>query len=209
MQARRLHHNGPERCEAGSPGLLAGRKVTRSVAPLGRRSSPVCESRPNRHCLFQAAHRSGRRGSDRSRHPQSMARPTRKPMAFPHRTDLGKRRAPVRFGPPRTACSKQWHTVSGPAAEPGHPRVHARRTRRFDQMCRQRDSFTGRTSRPGSNEPTGVGRGEGRPSVSQPRLPLQPDKPAGGGLTIFPAGVVLDRSGPPANCPYVRTVALA
>ena len=119
MQARRLHHNGPERCEAGSPGLLAGRKVTRSVAPLGRRSSPVCESRPNRHCLFQAAHRSGRRGSDRSRHPQSMARPTRKPMAFPHRTDLGKRRAPVRFGPPRTACSKEWHTVSGPAAERG------------------------------------------------------------------------------------------
>jgi hypothetical protein len=24
-------------------------------------------------------------------------------------------RAPLRFGPPRTACSKQWHTVSGPA----------------------------------------------------------------------------------------------
>ena len=24
-------------------------------------------------------------------------------------------RAPVRFGPRRTACSKQWHTVSGPA----------------------------------------------------------------------------------------------
>ena len=60
-----------------------------------------------------------------------------------------------------------------------------------------------------SDEPTGVGRGEGRPSVSQPRLPLQPDKPAGGGLTIFPAGVVFDRSGSPANCPYVRTVARA
>jgi hypothetical protein len=44
-----------------------------------------------------------------------------------------------------------------------------------------------------SDEPTGVGRGAGRPSVSQPRLPLQPDKPAGGGLTIFPAGVVFDR----------------
>ncbi|MGO8746445.1 MAG: hypothetical protein ACLQNE_10685, partial [Thermoguttaceae bacterium] len=29
----------------------------------------------------------------------------------------------------------------------------------------------------GSDEPTGVGRGAGRPSVSQPRLPLQPDKP--------------------------------
>ncbi len=60
-----------------------------------------------------------------------------------------------------------------------------------------------------SDEPTGVGRGEGRPSVSQPRLPLQPDKPAGNGLTIFPAGVVFDRSGPPANCPYVRTFGLA
>jgi hypothetical protein len=60
-----------------------------------------------------------------------------------------------------------------------------------------------------SDEPTGVGRGEGRPSVSQPRLPLQPDKPAGGGLTIFPAGAEFDHSGPPANCPSVRTVALA
>jgi hypothetical protein len=60
-----------------------------------------------------------------------------------------------------------------------------------------------------SDEPTGVGRGAGRLSVSQPRLSLQPDKPAGGGLTIFPAGVVFDRSFPPANCPYVRTVALA
>ena len=59
------------------------------------------------------------------------------------------------------------------------------------------------------NEGCGVGRGEGRPCVWQPRLPVQPDKPAGGGLTIFPAGVVFDRSGPPANCPYVRTVALA
>ena len=62
---------------------------------------------------------------------------------------------------------------------------------------------------PHSKEPTGVGHGEGGPSVSQPRLALQPDKPAGGGLTTLPAGVVFDRSGPPANCPSVRTVALA
>ena len=48
-----------------------------------------------------------------------------------------------------------------------------------------------------SDKPTGVGRGEGRPSVSQPRLPLQPDKPAGGGLSIFPAGAVFDRSDTP------------
>ena len=56
-----------------------------------------------------------------------------------------------------------------------------------------------------SDEPTGVGRGEARPSVSQPRLPLQPDKPAGGGLTVFAAGVVFDRSGHPPNCACVRT----
>ena len=43
------------------------------------------------------AHRSGRRGSDRSRHTQSTARPTRKPMALPHRTDLGKRPCPCSF----------------------------------------------------------------------------------------------------------------
>ena len=61
----------------------------------------------------------------------------------------------------------------------------------------------------GSDEPTGVGRGGGRPSVWQPRLPLRPDKPAGGGLTIFPAGGSIRSLGPPPNCPYVRTVALA
>ena len=35
-------------------------------------------------------------------------------------------RAPVRFGPPRTACSKQWHTVSGPAQPSRGTRVPVR-----------------------------------------------------------------------------------
>ncbi len=43
------------------------------------------------------AHRSGRRGSDRSRHTQSAAGPTRKPRAFPHRTELGSRPCPCSF----------------------------------------------------------------------------------------------------------------
>ena len=38
-------------------------------------------------------------------------------------------RAPVRFGPPRIACSKQWHTVSGPARA-------SRGTRAFGEYCR-------------------------------------------------------------------------
>ena len=39
--------------------------LTKSVALLGGRSSPVCESRPNRHGLFQVAHPrlSGRQGA--------------------------------------------------------------------------------------------------------------------------------------------------
>ncbi|MGO8750275.1 MAG: hypothetical protein ACLQNE_30390, partial [Thermoguttaceae bacterium] len=74
---------------------------------------------------------------------------------------------------------------------------------------RARGPYQSGNELPHSKEPAGVGRGAGRPSVWQPRLPLQPDKPAGGGLTIFPAGVVFDRSGPPPNCPYVRTVARA
>ncbi len=99
--------------------------LTKSVAPLGRRSSPVCESRPNRHCLFRAvAHRSGRRGSDRSRRTQSTARPTRKPRAFPHRSDLGKRPCPCSFrAAPHCLFQAVAHGFGSRPREQGHPRV--------------------------------------------------------------------------------------
>ena len=105
--------------------------LTRSVAPLGRRSSPVCESRPNRHCLFQTvAHQSGRRGSDRSRHTQSTARPRqgqRENLWRSHTARIWANvRAPVRFGPPRTACSGMAHGFGSRPAEQGHPRVPVR-----------------------------------------------------------------------------------
>ena len=104
-------------------GTRAPAVLTKSVAPLGRRSSPVCESRPNRHCLFQAvAHRSGRRGSDRSRHTQSTARPTRKPMAFPHRTVLGNRPCPCSFrAAPHCLFQAVAHGFGSRPAEQGHP----------------------------------------------------------------------------------------
>ena len=52
MQARRLHHNAPERCAAGSPGLLAGRKVTRSFALRTSAESPlaIVRKRPESSC---------------------------------------------------------------------------------------------------------------------------------------------------------------
>jgi hypothetical protein len=105
-------------------GTRAPAVLTKSVAPLGRRSSPVCESRPNRHCLFQAvAHRSGRRGSDRSRHTQSTARPTRKPMAFPHRTVLGNRPCPCSFrAAPHCLFQAVAHGFGSRPADQGHPR---------------------------------------------------------------------------------------
>ncbi len=69
------------------------------------------------------AHRSGRRGSDRSRHTQSTARPTRKPMALPHRTDLGKRPCPCSFRAAPHCLFQAVAPVSGPAQPSnGHPR---------------------------------------------------------------------------------------
>ena len=66
--------------------------------------------------------RSGRRGSDRSRHTQSTARPTRKPRAFPHRADLGKRPCPCSFQA-APHCLFQAHGFGSRPAEQGHPHV--------------------------------------------------------------------------------------
>ncbi len=62
MQARRLHQNKPERCEAGSPGRLAGRKVTRSCAPRTSAESPlaIVRKRPESRCGMGRAKRDPR-----------------------------------------------------------------------------------------------------------------------------------------------------
>ena len=58
----------------------------------------------------------GRRASDRSRHNQSRAWPTRNRLTFPRRRDLRHTSVPLFASrSPRTACSKQWHTISRPS----------------------------------------------------------------------------------------------
>ena len=75
-------------------------------------------------------------------------------MSHPTAVDPGRLARPV-----KESFSCKSFTVPAPFGHATDYGVHAQRTRRFGQMCREQDSFTGRTSRPGSDV------AQGRPCV--------------------------------------------
>ena len=147
--------------------------LRKSVAPLGRRSSPVCESGPSRHCLFQVLARprlSGRQGA-----------PARKPNGNSMRaitpaglsgwcTSLGgETDVPPHRGRPRPARPAGEGVFF--MQELHRPRTFRTRDRLRRPCAKNKEvwpnvSLTRLLHR--SDEPTGVGRGPGRhPSRNQ------------------------------------------